>query len=320
LFSILLNILKQLYGIILVLFQRLAQVKKDGKKFTGSVSHIIQKNQGITLLMLTHAVETFLDIKEGMVCETKEVNENLITINCFRRGKWKKYFLFDNRHEIVITEGPKLISLEILEAHWLVKGFIYGIGMVLLSPVLLPVNSIFSLDTLSLFNLPDKVFTFVNAYILSGGMYIMLDGSAEDRLLMAKLQETAAGEPPLFKAPEKEKTDGGSRDEQTTLDPKQAQTKEAPTGEDLRSDGVASQEKERGPLKTQEYKPIIASYQTERTESDREDEFEDEFNDVFPYDSFNDVEIPSREPPIPSQHRSLDEICELFADGEDLID
>ena len=139
----------------------------------GEKQRIYQKNPNIKMELLAKGIEQFLIQREDMICQIIP-NSSGITIQTKKKDDWKKYLMLDNAVQINLTETDQFISIYVGGGKWISKVIAAGVGSVAVMPLAVPLLAFSSLGGFGTFKLADKIFEFVDLFLMTSGQNVLL--------------------------------------------------------------------------------------------------------------------------------------------------
>ena len=139
----------------------------------GEKQRIYQKNPKIKTELLAKGIEQFLVQREGMVCRIMTASSGIV-IQTKKKDDWKKYLMLDNAVQINLSETDQYISVIIGGGKWKSKVLAAGIGSFSALPIALPLLAFSSLGGLSTYRMPDKIFDFIDMFMMTNGQNVLL--------------------------------------------------------------------------------------------------------------------------------------------------
>jgi RNA polymerase subunit RPABC4/transcription elongation factor Spt4 len=97
-----------------------------------------------------------------------------ISVQTKKKDDWKKYVLMDNAMQIDLTETDRTVNVQIGGAKWIAKGAAMGVGMLVAWPIGIPLMALSTIGGFGTMNLPKKILSFVEQFLMSNGQNIMI--------------------------------------------------------------------------------------------------------------------------------------------------
>ena len=146
----------------------------------GEKQRIYQRNPKIKTELLAKGIEQFLVQREDMVCRIRTASSGIV-IQTKKKDDWKKYLMLDNAVNITLSETDQYISVIIGGGKWKSKVLAAGIGTFAALPVAVPLLALSSLGGLSTYRMPDKIFEFIDMFMMTNGQNVLLLPGSEQK-------------------------------------------------------------------------------------------------------------------------------------------